>query len=100
MTYGPRNAETGYRTHATELPARYRVTATCRSCPFSGTLAELEMHDCELETTRAEHGGQCEDYPCCGHTDGDGCSPRQEHTMDYWLEVLSRRDSELDYYSD
>lgn len=32
---------------------------------------------------------RCEDYPCCGHTDGDGCIPRPEHTSAYWSEMYS-----------
>ena len=47
---------------------------------------------------------QCEDYPCCGHTDGDGCIPRPEHTSEYWHEMYSRldgmglSDEEIDLY--
>ncbi len=78
------------------LPARYTVRATCSDCSFTGTLAELEMHLCHLEETRASNGGRCEDFPCCGHVDGDGCSPRQEHTSDYWLEVLAMADGRHD----
>lgn len=55
--------------------------ATCDGCGLAGTLAELELHSCQIE----EQGGRCEDYPCCGHTDGDGCQTRPEHTSDYWL---------------
>lgn len=34
-----------------------------------------------------EGATRCEDFPCCGHTDGDGCMPRPEHTSAYWLEL-------------
>jgi hypothetical protein len=27
---------------------------------------------------------QCDDYPCCGHTDGDGCQTLDTHSADYW----------------
>lgn len=44
-----------------------------------------------------EGATQCEDFPCCGHTDGDGCIPRPEHTSDYWLEMMQGMDgAELD----
>lgn len=40
---------------------------------------------------------RCEDYPCCGHTDGDGCMPRPEHTSEYWSEMDARmRQSGMD----
>lgn len=32
---------------------------------------------------------RCEDFPCCGHTDGDGCIPRPEHTSEYWRELYA-----------
>lgn len=54
--------------------------ATCTDCGYSGTLAALELHDCQI----AEQGGRCEDYPCCGHTDGDGCQTLPEHTSDFY----------------
>ncbi len=63
------------------LATRYTMTAT-HDCGFSGTLAALELHSCDVQ----EFGGRCEDYPCCGHTDGDGCQTKPEHTKDYWLE--------------
>lgn len=27
---------------------------------------------------------RCEDYPCCGHTDGDGCAPLASHSADFY----------------
>lgn len=56
--------------------------AACTDCGYTGTLHALELHSCQIQET----GGRCEDYPCCGHTDGDGCQTLPEHTMEYWLE--------------
>lgn len=36
---------------------------------------------------------RCEDYPCCGHTDGDGCEPLETHTSDYWHKVAAAREA-------
>jgi hypothetical protein len=58
------------------------IKATCNNCEFSGTLRELEVHSCYVQ----EMGGRCEDYPCCGHTDGDGCQTRPWHTSAYWVD--------------
>lgn len=58
-----------------------QVTATADCCGFKGTLAAIEVHSCYVQ----EQGGRCEDYPCCGHTDGDGCQTLPEHTKDYYL---------------
>lgn len=55
------------------------MTAT-HECGFTGTLAALALHSCDIQ----EFGGRCEDYPCCGHTDGDGCQTRPEHTADFY----------------
>lgn len=52
----------------------------CNRCKFSGSEAEVKVHSCYVQ----EQGGRCEDYPCCGHTDGDGCQTRPEHTSEYW----------------
>lgn len=49
---------------------------------------------------------KCEDYPCCGHTDGGGCIPRPEFTSEYWTELDSRLrargmdDYDIDMYYD
>lgn len=59
-------------------------TATCDDCSFSGTLKAVELHDCDIQ----KNGGRCEDYPCCGHTDGDGCQTRLEHTGEYWSNLM------------
>jgi hypothetical protein len=58
------------------------LQATCNTCSFSGTLRALELHDCDIQL----QGGRCEDYPCCGHTDGDGCQTLPTHTSDYYLD--------------
>lgn len=68
-------------------------TATCDGCGFSGSLGEVSVHDCYVQ----EMGGRCEDFPACGHTDGDGCQTRPEHTADYWMEVVRREDAN-DWY--
>lgn len=59
------------------------VRATCGECGFTGSPWELELHSCDIQ----QFGGRCEDYPCCGHTDGDGCQTRPEHTSAYWTQV-------------
>lgn len=61
-------------------------TATCNDCGTSGSMEALKLHDCDI----ANNGGRCEDFPACGHTDGDGCQTQLEHTSDYWLEMLHR----------
>jgi len=55
------------------------MTAT-HECGFSGTLAALALHDCDI----FQNGGRCEDYPCCGHTDGDGCQTLPSHTAEFY----------------
>jgi hypothetical protein len=61
---------------------RYRLTVTADCCGYRGTIAAVELHDCAI----AENGGRCEDYPACGHTDGDGCQTLPEHTSAYYLD--------------
>lgn len=56
------------------------MTATCNNCGRPGTLAALALHSCDIQ----EQGGRCEDYPCCGHTDGDGCQTLPSHTADFY----------------
>lgn len=55
-------------------------TATCNECGFTGAIDALKVHSCYVQ----QNGGQCEDYPCCGHTDGDGCQTLPTHTAEYW----------------
>jgi hypothetical protein len=61
---------------------RYTITVTADCCGYRGSIAAVELHDCTI----AEQGGMCEDYPACGHTDGDGCQTLPEHTAAYWLD--------------
>lgn len=57
------------------------IRATCDECGYAGTLRALSLHSCDIQ----QFGGRCEDYPACGHTDGDGCQTLPEHTSDYYL---------------
>lgn len=42
--------------------------ATCSACGFSTTdLPLLQHHSCDVQ----DFGGHCEDYPACGHEQGD-----------------------------
>lgn len=42
--------------------------AACTVCGFSTTdINLLANHSCDVQ----ENGGHCEDYPCCGHEQGD-----------------------------
>ena len=42
--------------------------ATCGECGFSTHDAHLfANHSCDIQ----QQGGRCEDYPCCGHENGD-----------------------------
>lgn len=56
------------------------MRATCAECGHTATLAGLALHSCEL----VAQGGLCEDYPCCGHTDGDGCQTLPRHTSEFY----------------
>lgn len=56
------------------------VRAKCTECGFEGSLWELDLHSCDIES----FGGHCEDYPCCGHAYGE-CQNRPEYTREYWL---------------
>lgn len=57
---------------------------TCNECGTTGSLQWMGSHPCEHNQYVAESGGRCEDYPCCGHTDGDGCAALESHTSEYW----------------
>lgn len=63
---------------------RVRCAERPGECNFEGTIAELELHDCDREADLVAFGGRCEDYPACGHTDGDGCRPLPSHTSDFY----------------
>lgn len=71
------------------------MTVTCNDCGFSGTLEAVSVHSCYVQ----EQGGRCEDYPCCGHTDGDGCQTRPEHTSAYWSRMRERMGDEAFEYA-
>lgn len=62
------------------------MTVTCNDCGYSGSIDSVKLHSCQIQ----EFGGRCEDYPCCGHTDGDGCQTLPEHTSEYWSDLLYR----------
>jgi hypothetical protein len=59
---------------------------TCNVCQFSGPIESVKIHSCYVQ----EMGGRCEDYPCCGHTDGDGCQTLQSHTSEYWMNLMTQ----------
>lgn len=62
------------------------LQVTCNSCGFSADISRVKLHSCQVQ----EQGGRCEDYPACGHTDGDGCQQLPEHTSEYWLDLMHR----------
>lgn len=64
----------------------YQMRATAECCGYVGTLADIALHSCQIE----EFGGRCEDYPCCGHTDGLGCQTTASMTSDYYTEGPGR----------
>lgn len=64
------------------LRTRSDLTVTCDACGFRGSLDAVSVHSCYVQ----EMGGRCEDYPCCGHTDGDGCQTLPEHTSAFYYE--------------
>lgn len=66
----------------TTTDIRYNLTVTADCCGYRGSIAAVELHDCAI----VESGGRCEDYPCCGHTDGDGCQTLPQHTSAYYLD--------------
>ncbi len=66
----------------TATARRYTMRVTCQDCQYAGTIAAVELHSCDIQ----DQGGRCEDYPCCGHTDGDGCQTLPEHTSAYYLD--------------
>ena len=45
-----------------------RIAASCTICGFrSDDIHLLRNHSCDV----TQNGGQCEDFPCCGHERGD-----------------------------
>ena len=74
------------------MPTQTKVrTFTCNDCGSNGSTRWMEKHDCERNQELNENGGQCEDYPCCGHTDGDGCATLESHTSEYWTDWITAR---------
>jgi hypothetical protein len=65
-----------------DTATRYTMIVTATCCGYTGSIAAVELHDCAIQ----QGGGRCEDYPACGHTDGDGCQTLPEHTSAYWLD--------------
>lgn len=61
-------------------------SVTCNTCGYSGSIGNVKLHSCQIQ----EQGGRCEDYPCCGHTDGDGCQTLESHTSEYWMNLMQR----------
>lgn len=64
-------------------------TFTCNQCNTSGSDTWMRTHDCRHNQYVDENGGRCEDYPCCGHTDGDGCRTLESHTSQYWARQMT-----------
>lgn len=65
--------------------SRSSFDVACQSCGYAGSIERVGLHSCQI----AEQGGRCEDYPCCGHTDGDGCQTLPEHTSEHWYRVMA-----------
>jgi hypothetical protein len=59
---------------------------TCNDCGTKGSVRWMQSHDCQHNQDVDEFGGRCEDYPCCGHTDGDGCKALESHTKEYYYD--------------
>lgn len=52
----------------TNNPMLLPIAASCAACSFTTLdMGLLQNHNCETQA----RGGQCEDYPCCGHEMGD-----------------------------
>lgn len=62
---------------------KHSFDVECKECGYSGSMERVALHSCQIQ----QQGGRCEDYPCCGHTDGDGCQQLPEHTSEYWMEL-------------
>jgi hypothetical protein len=61
-------------------------SVTCNTCSYSGSIGAVKVHSCYVQ----EQGGRCEDFPCCGHTDGDGCQHQPQHTSEFWMDLYTR----------
>lgn len=74
-------------------------TYTCNECGTRGSLRWMETHPCQEVQDVAQFGGRCEDYPCCGHPEGE-CMPSETFTKGYWLERMSDPDYDPDFPRD
>ena len=73
--------------YARPVPSsKFGFEVTCSECGYSGSVELVQLHSCDI----AKNGGRCEDYPCCGHTDGDGCQTLREHTSEYWSGLMQQ----------
>ena len=70
----------------------FNFSATCNNCDFSGSAYALNAHDCAHESYLRDAGnnGRCEDFPACGHTDGDTCHATAEGTSEYWSDLYAQ----------
>lgn len=81
------------------LRAISRPTFQCKDCGSEGSATWMNQHNCAHNQYVNDNGGRCEDYPCCGHTDGDGCRTLESHTSDYWAQRMTdMRDQGYDDY--
>jgi hypothetical protein len=71
-------------------------TFTCNECHTTGSLRWMETHDCQGVQDVNQFGGRCEDYPCCGHLDGE-CAPQERFTKEYWQDRMSDPDYDPDH---
>ena len=76
------------------------ATFSCNTCHTTGSLTWMSNHPCGRIADLAETGGRCEDFPCCGHTDGDGCAPLESHTKEFWQDNPHRMCSHEDGFCD
>jgi len=73
--------------------SKYGFDVKCAECGYSGSVELVQLHSCAIQ----QNGGRCEDFPCCGHTDGDGCQTLREHTSEYWMELMRNDPDRYDY---
>lgn len=69
-------------------------TYTCNDCGTTGSLQWMQDHPCGDVQDVRQFGGRCEDYPCCGHLNGE-CEPREEFTKNYWSRVYAENPEAL-----
>jgi hypothetical protein len=61
-------------------------SVTCNECGYSGSIERVKLHSCQIQ----KQGGRCEDFPACGHTDGDGCQTLPQHTSEFWSDLYQK----------